>query len=202
MADFEQFGALESAQGQEKAGESQEQFRERQRQNQAAIAQIQQEEQQKKQDDNLLSFIIVKFLSQPQRTGHFLLISKLVAKNIPSDLIIAIIALVYDAAGDHIHAKFSHIEGLFDFDVKDNEMGLDNLGLMNAWLLNIQRVASVERVKLFETGFDKEGKIDSNLVELCVVCAEELFMKNNIREDLRLKFSEFFVQLFTVISKS
>ena len=78
----------------EKKEMSDEQFNDEMKRTQQALKQLQQEEGQAKGYDNSLATIIVQFLSQPQNTDLFLLISRTVAQNIPSELIIAIISLV------------------------------------------------------------------------------------------------------------
>lgn len=78
----------------EKKEMSDEKFNDEMKRTQQALKQLQQEEGQAKGYDNSLATIIVQFLSQPQNTDLFLLISRTVAQNIPSELIIAIISLV------------------------------------------------------------------------------------------------------------
>ena len=92
-------------QGSEKTQESQEKFSERYRQNQAAIKKGKKDEKKKHDQDESLAAIIVQFLHQTGHTALFLLISRLVARNIPSDLILAIISLIYHPAAKVIQDK-------------------------------------------------------------------------------------------------
>lgn len=78
----------------EKDEKSDEKFRDEMRQAQQALAQLQKEEGQAKAHDFGLAAIIVQFLSQPQFTDLFLLVSRVVALNISSDFVIAILALI------------------------------------------------------------------------------------------------------------
>ncbi len=78
----------------EKKEMSNEQFRDEMKRTQQALAQLQKEESKAKAHDNSLAIIIVQFLSQPENTDLFLLISRTVAQNIPSELIIAILSLI------------------------------------------------------------------------------------------------------------
>ena len=86
----------------EKKEMSDEQFREEMRHSQQALKHLQQEEGQAKAHDNNLAVIIVQFLNQPENTDLFLLISRTVAQNIPSELIIAILALVDKKAQEEV----------------------------------------------------------------------------------------------------
>lgn len=91
QGDFELFSG---PQPKEQSEASDEQFREEMKKTQKAIKDLKQEEGHAKDNDNSLAGIIVQFLSQPQNTDLFLLISRAVAQNIPSELIIAILSLV------------------------------------------------------------------------------------------------------------
>jgi hypothetical protein len=89
--DFELFKAPAA---QEKDEKSDEKFREEMKRAQQAMQQAQKDEGQAKGYDLALASIIVRFLSQPQNTDLFLLISRVVALNPPSEFVIAILSLV------------------------------------------------------------------------------------------------------------
>jgi hypothetical protein len=78
----------------EKKEGSDEKFREEMARTQQALAQLKKEEGQAKAYDNSLAAIIVQFLSKPENTDLFLLVSRTVAQNVPSELIIAILSLI------------------------------------------------------------------------------------------------------------
>lgn len=202
MGGFEGFGGAPG--GAEKAGESDEKFRERFAQSQAAVQQIRKEEQRKKQDDNLLAILIVQFLGEPAYTRFFLLISRLVAKNLPSDLIIAIIALIYKPARDHIEQKF----GAEGFNIKlPEKMDFSTAAKaeINTWLRGISNVATSEPQKILATGLDGEGKIDGSLVQLSIFCLQEFLEKQNDAEvnfeNIRSFLEAFWKNLFTQIAE-
>lgn len=91
QGDFELFsGPIPS----EKKEGSDEKFQEEMKKTQKAIKQLQKEEGQAKGHDNNLAAIIVHFLGDPANTDLFLLISRVVAQNIPSEFIIAILSLI------------------------------------------------------------------------------------------------------------
>ena len=98
--DFELFSAPAAKEHDEGADE---QFREEMKRAQQARQQLQQEEGQARAHDDKLAQIIVQFLSQ-QGAGSdfFLLISRCVAQNIPSELIIAVLSLVDRKASEEI----------------------------------------------------------------------------------------------------
>ena len=94
MSDTNDFELFTGPAPSEKGEKNDEKFRDDMRQTQAALQQLQKEEGKAKKNDNSLAAIIVQFLSQPGNTDLFLLISRAVAQNIPSELIIAILSLV------------------------------------------------------------------------------------------------------------
>lgn len=95
------FGAPAAKEHDEK---SDEQFREQMKRAQKARKQLQKEEGKARSNDDKLAQIIVQFLSQQGGTGTdlFLLISRCVAQDIPSELIIAVLSLVDRKASEEI----------------------------------------------------------------------------------------------------
>lgn len=95
------FGAPAAKEHDEK---SDEQFREQMKRAQKAMQQLQKEEGKARVNDDQLAQIIVQFLSQQGSGGTdlFLLISRCVAQDIPSELIIAVLSLVDRQASEVI----------------------------------------------------------------------------------------------------
>jgi len=88
--DFELFQAPAAAEADEKADEK---FREEMKRAQAAMQKAQKDEGKAKGFDLILASIIVRFLSQPQNTDLFLLISRVVSLNLPSEFVISVLSL-------------------------------------------------------------------------------------------------------------
>jgi len=86
----------------EQSEKNDEKFREQQKGTQKAIKDLQKEEGKAKRQDDNLAQIIVQFLSQPENTDLFLLISRAVGHDIPSELIIAIISLIDEKAAKEV----------------------------------------------------------------------------------------------------
>ncbi len=101
--DFELFGAPAAKEADEK---SDEQFREEMKRAQKGMQQLQKEEGKARAHDDKLAQIIVQFLSQQGGSGTdlFLLISRCVAQDIPSELIIAVLSLVDRKASEEIES--------------------------------------------------------------------------------------------------
>ena len=97
--DFELFGAPAAKEHDEK---SDEQFREQMAKAQQARQQLQKEEGKARAHDDQLAQIIMHFLAQSGNTDLFLLISRCVAQNIPSEIIIAVLSLVDRKASEEI----------------------------------------------------------------------------------------------------
>jgi hypothetical protein len=146
--------------GKEKAQESDEQFQERYRQAQAAIKRIKKQEGKKKQDDNLLAQIIVQFLNDPNYTQFFILISHLVSKDIPSDIILAIISLIYEPAEAALVERFP--EQISPGHLHANNQRAD---LIDEWVKRIFLVATAEPHRVLETILDHNWQIDEELTQ-------------------------------------
>lgn len=85
------------------AGEgSDEQFRDEMKKTQQALSQLQKEEGRAKASDHDLALILVHFLSKPENTDLFLLISRSLAQDVQSELILAVISLIDKRASDKI----------------------------------------------------------------------------------------------------
>lgn len=97
--DFELFSAPAAKEQDEK---SDEQFRDQMKRAQQAMHQLRKEEGQARAHDDKLAQIIVQFLSTASGTDLFLLISRCVAQDIPSELIIAVLSLVDRTASQEI----------------------------------------------------------------------------------------------------
>jgi hypothetical protein len=88
--DFELFQAPAAAEADEKSDEK---FREEMKRSQQAMQKSQKDEGKAKGFDLVLASIIVRFLSQPQNTDLFLLISRVVSLNLPSEFVISVLSL-------------------------------------------------------------------------------------------------------------
>ncbi|MFW6283130.1 MAG: hypothetical protein ACOC1P_03715 [Minisyncoccales bacterium] len=178
---FENFDGLGPSQGREKAKESDEKFQERYRKQQAAVKKIRKQEANKKQDDDTLAKIIVDFLHDPSYTKHFLLISRLVAENLPSDLILAIIALIYEPARQHIETKFG--DKMLQLESPDTaqDYGKANLRI-DDWVNKIFIVGSAEPHQVIETCLDYEQKIKPQLIQFSALVLRDYLEKFQKKE--------------------
>lgn len=167
-----------AAPGAEAARESQEQFAERYRQAQAAIKKIQQEEQRKKAQDTSLAGVISAFLQDPKRTPFFLLIARLVAQNLPSDLILALIALIHKPAADEIDTKLLALprgqsNAMTVKKAPDAAFSPDEKNEIDAWTNGIMRIAKTEPQRVLGAAREPSGIADPELVGLFALVLRE-----------------------------
>ncbi len=97
--DFELFSAPAAKEHDEKSDEK---FRDEMKRAQQAQQQLKKEEGQARAHDDKLAQIIVQFMATASGTDLFLLISRCVAQDIPSELIIAVLSLVDRKASEEI----------------------------------------------------------------------------------------------------
>ena len=192
-------GADAAVGGQEDAGESDERFRDRYRKAQAAIKKIRQQEGKKRKQDGTLARIIVQFLSDPRFTRFFLLISRIVAKNIPSDIILAILALIHRESAAAIEEKALNMPAE-DFlpEGDDSEFPPHLKAHINRWLKNILAVGTAEPHEALETLVDHNWTLDPNVPELASAVLQQFFLFQKVDipavENL-FAFTEGFFQL-------
>ena len=171
---FEDADAAGSAK--EGAGESDEKFRDRWKKNQAAIKKIRQQEGKKQKQDSTLAHIIVQFLSDPRFTRFFLLISRIVARNVPSDLILAILSLIHKESAHAIEEKKLELpEGDVAKTEKEDSFPAHLKANISRWTQNITAVATAEPHRTLETALDHDWKLDMNLPELCAAVLQQFF---------------------------
>jgi len=102
MADQGDFELFQGPAPKEKGEMSDEQFNDQMRQTQAALSQLQKEEGKARGNDFKLAHILIHFLNQPEHTDLFLLVSRTVAHNIPSELILAVVSLIDKRASEEV----------------------------------------------------------------------------------------------------
>ncbi|MCK5605137.1 hypothetical protein KAR91_24820 [Candidatus Pacearchaeota archaeon] len=157
QGDFELFSGPTPS---EKKEGSDEKFQEEMKKTQKAIKQLQKEEGQAKGHDSNLAAIIVQFLADPTNTDLFLLISRVVAQNIPSELIIAILSLIdknahkevkglletsKDSESSHEMALAIHQKDDFKTLPPAQKKAIDN------WILDLSKIAGKKPHRILET---------------------------------------------------
>ena len=182
--------------GQEMTKEQHEQFQEQYRQNQAAAKQVRAEEKKAKQQDDMLAGLISQFLKNGNRGAHFLLIARLLAKNIPSDLILALISLIEPAAQIVIKEKLAQLPkaetssdkkgGIFPAKVKAN---------IDLWTNGINAIAVHEARRLVKTAIEPDGNHNPGLTQLFTLVLRE-FLENYNVKDIPTKNINAFGDLF------
>ena len=156
------------------AGEmSDEQFREDMKKTQAALAQLQKEEGRAKANDHNLAMILVHFLSQPENTDLFLLISRTVAQNIPSELILAVISLIDKKASKEVAGFLESSEASTPAEstalaIPENKnfqsLPSDQKKILDNWISTINKVAVKKPHRVAESLVTKKRSPDSDKI--------------------------------------
>ncbi len=141
MSEFGDLESFSAPQAKESSEQSDEQFGEQMRAAQAAAAQLKKEEGKARQNDDQLAKIIVQFLSQQSGTEMFLLISRCVSQDIPSEIIIAILSLVDEAASKEIERIVQEMDS--GLTMLPEQGGFEKLAeaekrRVEKWLMNIK----------------------------------------------------------------
>lgn len=135
---------------------SDEVFGEQMAQTQAALKQLWKEESKARAQDDQLSQILIQFLSQPQNTDLFLLMSRVIAQNIPSEFILAMVALIDATAGHHIAGLLEGAEAPSETLPPVTQVGMDEISetqkqVIDSWIQVLHAVASKTPQRMVET---------------------------------------------------
>lgn len=157
-----------------------EQYRERARKTAAQAKRDQKQEGKRKSQDNVLSHIIIQFLQTPKYSGFFILISKALSKNIPSDFLLALLALIHKDSLDAVHAKeIPKVQSAPQKSPFPKELSAP----MSHWTTLLTSVASSEPHKVLETILDHDWNIDENVSQLMSLIIREFFSFKKFETD-------------------
>lgn len=212
--DFELFSAPAASEKDEKADEK---FREEMKRGQQAMQQLQRDEGQAKGYDYSLAAIIVQFLSQPQNTDLFLLVSRVVSLNIPSELIIAILSLVDKKAhqvtrgflaegkGPEAHHK-SHSALALHNQTNFDGLSSEHKKAIESWVADIAQVAGKNPQRALETlvVLGIERRISPIVVQLSAFILRNYLASHNVAigyEELRGFMESVFVEIVKDVAK-
>jgi len=196
--------------GKEKTTESDEKFSERYHQSQAAAKKVKQEESKKKKKDNSLAKIIATFLNQKGRSGYFLLISRLVAANLPSDFLLSILSPIFPQAAEKI---LQNLEQLPPGDYqkmtdKKSDLSPEIKLFLNSWTNDIFRIAASSAEKILQNGRDSEKKPIFGITELFAIVLQEYLEEKNVSsqelqnfQNLRIISGGIFENMFIKLEK-
>lgn len=193
--------------GQEATRESQEKFSEQYRQNQAAIKKIRRDEAKKHAQDDSLATIIVAFLNDPGKSAFFVLVSRLVARNIPSDLILALISLIHAPAAEKIDERLLALppsKTLSDTG-KESPFSPEVKAQIDSWTNTIARICNAEARRILDTASEADERPTTGLTQLFAVALRDyLEMKHDSEvpfENLKSFGDAFFQKVFVDLKK-
>lgn len=191
MSDFDQLGALDLPQAQEASEEAKEKFQERLATAQKALKQLKRDEAKRKKQDNHLAKIITYFLQTQGNTDLANLIAVLVENDVPSDFILAILALVDAQSKEVILIKKEQL--LLQNPAQDNtkvlvvlqENVLENLTPelkqeIDAWFEHLYLIGKEETEQIMATTLDLDLEIDQNILQLATTLLQRFLAKNSL----------------------
>ncbi len=158
--------------GAEVSQEAVEKFREQSRKAAAQAKKDHQREEKKKGQDDVLVGIILQFLRTPKYSGFFLLISRLLEKNVPSDFILSVLALIHKESAQVLDAKNIAIKKAPD---QKSVFPPEISKPLASWNTLIFSVSSAEPHRVLETVLDQDWNIDANLVQFFSLVLKEFF---------------------------
>ncbi|QQR83746.1 hypothetical protein IPJ72_00845 [Candidatus Peregrinibacteria bacterium] len=187
---------------------SDEQIREEARRSQAARAQLQKDEGKAKKNDHTLAQIIVQFLGQPQNTDLFLLISRVIAHDVPSELIVAILSLIDEAARTQVVGLLAAPEATVDAAPAGNasagfqSLSADQRARMDDWLTHMRMIALQKPHKTLDSMLMKttDRPLSPALIQLSAFVLRRYFESNQISMEFEHLY-DFMQDVFVKIAK-
>jgi len=159
--------------GSEAAKEAAEKVREQKAKAAAQAKRDQQNERRKKSEDNTLAQIILQFLKNPRYSGFFLLIARALSKNIPSDFLLAILALIHKDSAQILHEK--NIPRRNPPKPHSSAFPPELSAPLAEWTILMYSVSTAEPHRVLETILDENWELDANTVQLCALVVREFF---------------------------
>ena len=208
MADQSDFELFTGPAPSEKKEMSDEKFQKEMQRSQQALQQLQKEEGQAKGHDNSLAAIIIQFLNKPQHTDLFLLISRTVAQNIPSELLIAILSLVDKKAqeevkdllkGGNAPKKALAVHQKADFQT----LSPAHKKAIDTWISHMAEVASKKPHRVLETVVipGPKRELSSVLVQLSAVILRNYLTDHKVDSEFQT-LRDFMQGVFVEIVKN
>lgn len=191
QGDFELFNGPAPSEQKEM---SDEQFKEAIKKGQQKAQQIKKEEGKSKKNDDKLSNIIIAFLNDKKNTDLFLLISRNVAQDVTSALIIAILSLIDQNSESELYNL------LKSSDIIENKHALtvyekSNFGLLSdrqkkdidAWTNNIYKLSLSNPHKTLNSILLKDVKkeLSNSLIQLSAFILRKYLFSQNINIDFQ-----------------
>lgn len=150
----------------------------------AAQQQARKDEKKAKKRDDGVAQMILRFLSDTQRTHLATLISRLVALDCPSPFLLAVLSLVSVDSAKAVEDYLAEQGGAPQIDPKslaalgDTALSTEaNLGL-EQWILSMELVLATDPERILKSLIVDEGNIDGTVLQLTTFVLEE-FLKGH-----------------------
>ncbi len=180
--------------GKETSAESAERAREQKAKAASQAKRDQQNERRKKSQDDILAQIIVQFLKNPRYSGFFLLIARALSKNIPSDFLLAILALIHKDSAQILQDK--NIPRKNPPKSHTSSFPPELSSPLSEWTILLYSVSTAEPHRVLETILDESWELDVNIVQLCSLVVREFFFFKKFETEFShiQQFSENFLK--------
>lgn len=188
MSDTSDFELFSGPAPSEKSEMSDEAFRDSLKRDQKAMQALKKEEDKAKANDNNLASTIVQFLGQPDNTDLFLLISRAVAQNIPSEIIIAVLSLIDKRSHEEVKglleaAKTSEKNMIVLMEVQ-RKTDFDSLSpaqkkAIDKWIAQIAEVSAKQPHRVLETVIVPGNGLSPVLVQLSAFILRSYLLKHD-----------------------
>jgi len=153
---------------------------------QAAVQALWKEEQKFRKDDSGVANIILKFLQNPAHTKFFILLARLVARNVPSNFLLAILALIHKDSKKSTEEDIKTLKTTA-LELKREEhfrsLPPDIKVHIDIWIDNIYKIGGMNPQKTVKSLINPDDTIEEALFQLSTFILEELLILHHIHHE-------------------
>lgn len=206
---LESFFGLEDGESQGSA-EAAEKFREQMRKNAKALKAITAHQTKQKQQEDKLAKLLVKWLSNAQKSDFVFLVVKLLQENIPGAFVLAVLSITSEELKEEMSKMLENTalpeadrnDFLVDAKLPEAQALPENLRKdLNAWGENILRAGLLLPGKTLKTVLTPEQKLKSIVLDVLIFALEEYFEQHGSAYDDKAVEQFALISIQTVLIK-
>jgi len=171
----------------------------------AAVKQLLKEEKKSRKKDNKVADVILKFLQDTRYTRFFILIAKLVSRNVPSNFLLSLLALINQESSQAIKLQLGQGNivnkntipalnaGQQTNPEQQNIIVQENFSKLppsiktqiEAWTNNIFLIGNTQPAKLIHTLINKNNTVSESFYQLGTFILQEFLNENGIENEYK-----------------
>ncbi len=163
----------------------------------AAVKKLWKEEQKFRKDDNKVAAIIIKFLQNPSRTKFFILLARLVARNVPSAFLLALLSLINEESEKETLLQLNQSETGAELPPAEKPKSIElrsDVGefqklppeiksRIDMWTQNIFKVGQLTQEKILHSLTNEDSTVEETFFQLGTFVLQDYLDTHKIKND-------------------